>query len=225
VAESSGDSDLGLEFGPKLIRVWNGPVNGNGSTVLEWFTTEKLIWDRSRERTGINGFGRYREAAKYDLLYVGIAKVGDSFERLINNGHKARQEILSNEPQRYPGARVTDEIFLFLFRLKPLIMITYEPEHDFENEDFGASYDAKRIVADAEKAFVSLLKPQYNVVIFANYPKGADGLYDSDYVRYGYAINECFSFDTAHGRIRGSRDPLTGLITNDAYSECPHHNS
>ena len=45
---------------------------------------KKLIWDRSRDRPGIIGFHRYREAASYDLLYVGIAKVGDSFERLIN---------------------------------------------------------------------------------------------------------------------------------------------
>lgn len=217
VAESPADGYT-LEIGPKLIRIWDGAVRGEGSNVLEWFTTEKLIWDRSRGRAGIDGFHRYRDAANYDLLYVGIAKVGDSFERLINNGHKARQEILSNEPQRYPGARVTDEMFLFLFHVQPLIITTFEPDHDFENEDFSGSYDHKRIVVDAEKAFVSLLKPEYNVIKFASYPKGTDGLYGSDYVRYGYAIGECFSFDTPHGRIRGSRDQLTGFITNDADS-------
>lgn len=63
-------------------------------------------------------------------------------------------EILSNEPQRYPGARVTDEIYLFMFNVQPLIMKTFELEHDFENEDFSGAYDQKRIVADAEKAFV-----------------------------------------------------------------------
>lgn len=215
VSESPSD-DYTFEVGPKLIRIWDGAVHGDGSTVLEWFTTEKLIWDRSRGRAGINGFDRYREAAKYDLLYVGTAKVGDSFDRLISRGHKARMEILSNEPQRYPGARVTDEIFLFLFRIQPLIMTTFEPDYDFEDEDFSGAYDHKRIVADAEEAFVSLLKPEYNVVKFASYPKGTDSLYGSDYVRYGYVLNECFSFDTAHGRIRGSRDPLTRFITNDA---------
>lgn len=127
-------------------------------------------------------------------------------------------EILGNEPQRYPGARVTDEIYLFLFNVQPLIMTTFELEHDFENEDFSGAYDKKRIVADAEKAFVSLLKPEYNVVKFASYPKGADGLYGSDFVRYGYAICEAASFNTAHGRIRGSRDATTGFITNDADS-------
>jgi hypothetical protein len=217
VEESEAES-FWIEAGDKNIRVWDGPIGEAGSNVLEWFTTEKLIWDRSRGRAGIERFDRYREAATYDLLYVGIAKVGDSFDRLIGNGHKARMEILGNEPQRYPGARVTDEIYLFLFNVQPLIMTTFEPDHDFENEDVSGAYDHKRIVADAEKAFVSLLKPEYNVVKFASYPKGADGLYDSDFVRYGYAICEAVSFNTAHGRIRGSRDAATGFITNDADS-------
>ena len=207
-----------VEAGEKLIRIWDGPVGEDGSEVLDWFTTEKLIWNRSRGRPGIEGFERYKEAATYDLLYVGIAKVGDSFDRLIKNGHKARMEILGNEPLRYPGARVTDEIYLFLFAVQPVIMTTFEPDHDFENQDFSGAYDHKRIVADAEKAFVSLLKPEYNVVKFANYPKGSDGLYGSEYVRYGYTVGEAITFNTAHGRMRGSRDPLTGFITNEGDS-------
>ncbi len=210
------DGEFLFEFGEKNIRLWDGPIGEPGSKVLEWFTTEKLIWDRSRGRAGIKRFDRHREAATYDLLYVGIAKVGDSFDRLVHNGHKARMEILGNEPQRHPGARVTDEIFLFLFKVQPLIITTFEPGYDFENEDFSGTYDQRRIVADAEKAFVSLLKPSYNVVRFASYPKGADGLYGSDYVRYGYVICEPFSFNTAHGRIRGSREASTGFINNDA---------
>ncbi|WP_375550747.1 hypothetical protein [Rhodophyticola porphyridii] len=174
VEESEAES-FWIEAGEKIIRVWDGPISEPGSNLLDWFTTEKLIWDRSRGRAGIERFERYREAATYDLLYVGIAKVGDSFDRLISNGHKARMQILGNEPQRYPGARVTDEIYLFLFNVQLLIMTTFEPDHDFENEDFGDSYNQKCIVADAEKAFVSVLKPEYNVVKFVNYPRGADG--------------------------------------------------
>jgi hypothetical protein len=213
---ASGASSFWIEGGEKIIRVWDGPIKEPRSNVLEWFTTEKLIWDRSRGHAGIEGFDRHREAASYDLLYVGIARVGDSFDRLISKGHKARMEILGNEAQRYPGARITDEIYLFLFNVQPLIMTTFEPDHDFKNEDFSGAYDQKRIVADAEKAFVSLLKPEYNVVKFASYPKGTDGLYDSDFVRYGYVICEALSFKTPHGRIRGSRDAATGFITNDA---------
>ena len=86
------ESEVGffwIEAAEKLIRVWDGPIAEPGSNVLEWFTTEKLIWDRSRGRAGTRRFDRHREAATYDLLYVGIAKVSDSFDRLISNGHKA----------------------------------------------------------------------------------------------------------------------------------------
>lgn len=214
----SGAESFCIEAGEKCFRIWDGEPHAPGSTVLEWFTTEKLIWDRSRGYPGITGFDRYKEAAKYDLLYVGIAKVGDSFDRLISNGHKARMQILGNEPQRYPGARVTDEIYLFLLKVQPVIMTTFEPDHDFEDEDFSGAYDHKRIVADAEKALVSLLQPEYNVVKFTSYPKGKDGLYGSDYTRYGYAICETITLDTAHGRFRGSRDAQTNFINNDADS-------
>ena len=151
----------------------------------------------------------------YDLLYVGIARKSDTFDRLFRQGHKARMDILANEPQRYPGARVTDEIFLFPFRICPLSVQTFDPEHDFSEEDLTLEPDRKRILADAEKAFVSLLKPQYNIVTFNNYPKGTDGLYGTGIDRYGYVIGESIAFNTAHGRIKGARD-LWGAISNEA---------
>lgn len=149
----------------------------------------------------------------YDLLYVGIAKKGDSYSRLIAKGHHARQEILSNEPQRYPGARVTDEIFLFLFRPEPLFITTFGPDSDIDL-DFG--YDHKKIIADAEKAFVSLLQPNYNTVRFKQYPKGSDGLYDSKLDRYGYSIGEAITFNTPHGQIKGGRNGDLGGLSNKA---------
>lgn len=212
----SGAASFWIEAGEKNFRVWDGPIEEPGSNVLEWFTTEKLIWDRSRGRAGIERFDRHREAATYDLLYVGIAKVGDSFDRLINNGHKARMRILGNEPQRYPGARVTDEIYLFLFEVNPLIFRIFELGHDFKGEDFSGAYDRKRIVADAEKAFVSLLRPEYNVEKFKSYPKGKDGLYRTDFARYGYMIRESITFNTAHGRIKGNRSAGSDLNTREA---------
>jgi len=194
-----------LEAGEKCIRLWSGPIGKEGSYVLNWFTTEKLIWDRSRNLPGIAGFDSYRSAAVYDLLYVGIAKVGDSFDRLISKGHKARMEILANEPQRFPGARVTDEVCLFMFNVQPTVITSFDLDHDFSEEDFCPKIDSKRIVADAEKAFINLLQPKYNVLKYANYPRGADGLYSSDYIRYAYFINEDIALNTAHGRIKGAR--------------------
>lgn len=209
------DPSFWIEAGPKMIRIWTEDPETEGAELLDWFTTEKLLWERARGREGVAGFDQFREAATYDLLYVGIAKVGDSFDRLIKNGHKARMEILANEPQRYPGARVTDETYLFLFRVEPLIMTTFEPDHVFTGEELDPAHSPKRIVADAEKAFVSLLKPQYNVQLFPNYPKGKDGLYNSDFARYGYSLCENLTFNTAHGSFRGGRDPLTNFISNE----------
>lgn len=112
-----------------------------------------------------------------------------------------------------PGARVTDEIFLFLFRIEPLFVSTFGPDSEIDL-DFG--YDHKKIVADAEKAFVSLLQPHYNTVKFSQYPKGNDGLYDSKLDRYAYHIGEAITFNTAHGKIKGGRNRIFGGITNEA---------
>lgn len=120
---------IGLRRERKASAFWDGPVLEEGSSALQWFTPEKLTWDRSRERLGISGFDSYREAAVHDMLYVGIARVGDSFDRSIRKGHKARMEILANEPQRLPGARVTDEVYLFLFSVHPTIITSFEFDH------------------------------------------------------------------------------------------------
>lgn len=209
---------LDVRAGPKMIQIFGRQPDHSEPTLLDWFTTEKLVLERARGRCGIEGFERFREASTYDLLYVGIAKVGDTFDRLLKRGHTARTEILSNEPQRYPGARVTDEIYLFMFTVEPLIMTTFEPGHDFSQGALSGEYDAKRNVADAEKAFVHLLKPHYNNEKFANYPKGKDGLYSAGYERYAYTIGENVTFNTAHGQFKGGRDPLTGFISNDGDS-------
>lgn len=197
------------------FRVWDEDGPREDEEPAEWFTTEKLLWDRTRGRPGIYGLDNCRDLATYDLLYVGIAKVGDSFDRLLARGHKARQEILSSEHARAPGARPSDEIFLFMFKAEPLIMTTFDFDHEFTDEDLSGAYDAKRIVADAEKAFVHLLDPPYNREKFVNYPKSKDGLFGQGYQRYGYVIGEQMAFNTLHGRVRGGVDQF-GIITNDA---------
>lgn len=181
--------------------------------ILDRFTPENILWYKSRDLKGVHGIENYRELFSYDLLYIGIAKVGDSYARLIKKGHHARQAILSNEPQRYPGARVSDEIFLFLFRLEPLF-ITVMGAADEIDLDF--CYPHKKLVADAEKAFVNLLQPSYNVIKFSQYPKGVDGLYGSKLDRYSYSIGEDITFNTPHGKIKGGRNNDLGGLTNKA---------
>ncbi|MBX9721732.1 MAG: hypothetical protein K2X81_10080 [Candidatus Obscuribacterales bacterium] len=197
----------------KYIVFRDSPASNANSKVLAFFSPDSLIWHVSQGMPGVVGLEEVRDLATFDLLYVGIAKVGDSFDRLIKKGHTKRQEILSNEPQRYPGARVTDEIYLFLFKIEPLIlrMSTLE-DFTFKGD---VEYNNKQIVIDAEKAFVSLLRPEYNDVVYTQYPKGKDALYGGQFDSYGYVIAENIAFNTQRCTIRGSWSSITNMTTND----------
>lgn len=211
-----GKMTLDIDIGPKLIRIWEDVESGEPTNCIEWFTSEKLLWDYWNGMPGIYGLENYREFATYDLLYVGIAKKTDTYERLINKGHTARQDILSKEPQRYPGARVTDEIILFCYKVEPLIVQMWSSLDKVKASDLGSGYDQKAIVRDAEKAFINLLKPEYNKEQFVNYPKGTDGLYKSGYTKYGYALGEDIIFNTTHSQIRGAWNADMQIAANDA---------
>ena len=182
-------------------------MHENGSEeIIAAFTPDDVLMRRGRKESLIEGFDSYIDLATYDLLYVGIAKKGDTYDRLFAKGHYARMQILANEPQRYPGAKVSDETYLFAFKVEPLLCKVFGPDSDIEDEDLDFSYDAKRLVADAEKAMVSILKPQYNSTLYPNYPKGKDGLYASGLSSYSYSISEGMAFRSAYGTIKGGRE-------------------
>jgi hypothetical protein len=94
-------------------------------------------------------------------------------------------------------------------------MRVFGPDSNIEDKDLDFGYEQKRLVADAEKAFVHLLRPNYNNTLYPNYPQGKDGLYNSGLTAYTYAISEGMAFLTKFGRIKGGRErELT--ISNDA---------
>lgn len=200
-----------IELGPKLIRIWDGTAGGSGAKVLEWFTTDAMLFWRARGRAGVCGLDNHRELSRFELFYTGIAKTGDSFDRLIKNGHSKRMDVMSNEPQRHPHSRVTDETYLFLFRIETSGFQIFEGMEDFEDFGFLADIQPKKVVADAEKAFVKLLDPKYNTVKYARYPKGSDGLYQIGLTRYGYVLGESMIFDTGSATISGSYGPMLGF--------------
>jgi len=208
------DSDIKIGRGEGAVEI--GYEKDGEMILLSRFSPEGVLWYRSGNASGIVGFDNFAEMLEYDLLYIGIAKVGDSHERLIKKGHQKRQEILSNEPQRYPGARVADEVFLFLFDVKSTVVTQIAPGNKISPEDLEPEVAHKRVVADAEKAFVSLLKPDYNAIKFAKYPKGADGLFDSNLDLYSYSIGESITFNTAHGKIKGCRNSRAYDVNNKA---------
>lgn len=107
---------------------------------------------------------------------------------------------------------MTDELILFAFQVEPTTFRTIEESDQITKVD-GNKWTAytKRVVRDAEKAFINLLDPSYNDVKFIDYPTYTDGLYGYGHDRYGYVIAENVTFATAKGVIRGSWDPQRGI--------------
>lgn len=172
-----------------------------GTHAKIWLTPDSVYWHVARGCDYLEGFKRHEQVCCYDLLYVGIATKQDSYQRLIGKAHHGRLRVLSEERARKPGAHPSDEIILFLFDLEPLGIQTIEVEDDDFSLFQGVEHN--KVVADAEKAFVKLLDPGYNVIKFQNYPKGDDGLYDAGLTNYGYVLNENIRFRTANALFKG----------------------
>lgn len=179
-----------------------------GTHAKIWLTPDSIYWRAARGEPYISGFNNYKNVCTYDLLYVGIAKKRDSYTRLIKDAHHKRGEILSDEPQRKAGAHLSDEIILFFYDIEPLRIAVDAFDEKFSHY---SDDDHKRVIADAEKAFVSLLMPNYNEEKFQSYPKGADGLYGVGLDSYGYVINENFIFRTSNEVFKGCRGRFSTL--------------
>lgn len=211
-----------VSFGEnRIIHLTEGGMDAaeaGSASLFEWFSTEKMIFDRGRGLRGLRGLTRHRDFATYELLYVGIATGGDTFDRLFADAHRARQSILTNEYPRSSGARVSDEMILFPFKVEPVQFRTLGPEDELMMTDARTlrAY-RKRVVADVEKAFIKMLDPQYNIVKYKNYPRSRDGLWAHGYHRYGFILAENITFTTPSARFVGSIDPaMRGMVDNYA---------
>jgi hypothetical protein len=207
-----------FELGPKMIRIWLYDKNGERKDVIAWFTTEKLLFDKSRGRKGLYGLDDYKKFTNYILHYVGISKKGDSLTRLVIKPHDKRLRILSNEQSFDKLSRLTDEMVLFFFRIEPLEFssCSFDEAEKIEEMLAGPKFDDVAIVADAEKAFVKILKTEYNALKYENYPKGEDGLYRFGLDRYGYVIGEDISFVTGSGTIKGAFSTYVAIPSDEA---------
>lgn len=198
---------VALEVGPKSLKIFG--TTPQGETLLEWFTTEKLIWERSLERPGMLGLQSVRDFASYELLYAGMAKDSNTFDRLIDGPHLARQNILGGQYPMSPGSRVTDEVFLFAFDIDHFELRTLDEEDALTTRtpDEASARD-RAVTADAEKAFITLLRPEYNRQKYNKYPMGSDGLFSSGLTSYGYVINENITFTTSSLCLIGATKPI-----------------
>jgi hypothetical protein len=200
--------DLEFEFGEKLIRIWSCKKGSEERIdVIDWFTTEKILYDMWNGHPAIKGFANLRNFTKYYLHYVGISNKEDSLSRLVIKPHDKRLRILSNESPHSYSARVTDEVILFFFRVEPLLITKVDSDEDIDELAGDISFDHSKIIADAEKAFIYVLDSKYNFVKYKQYPKGKDGLYNSGLKRYGYTIAEDITFITNTESISGCFAP------------------
>jgi hypothetical protein len=209
--------DLFVELGDKLIRIW--AQKEPEKLLLEWFTTEKLLFDRSRNVSYINKLNDYRDHMQYILHYVGISKKEDSLSRLVIKPHDKRLRILSNEYPFNSTSRVTDEIILFFFAIDTLRITEYTPQnHDeFIEKLITKEYnDYKLIISDAEKAFVKIMNTEYNTLKYENFPISSDGLYNEGIDCYTYFIGDSVSFYTEDNNIVGEFTPFEVDFTNKA---------
>lgn len=202
----STDVELEFEINSKLIRIWR--LDGQEPDIFDWFSTEKLIFDKSRNKPFILKFDDFSDFFTYHLHYVGISKSKTSFERLIVQPHDKRLRILCNEHPLNHGSRVSDEIILFFFRIKSQEFKQYLVEEDFDQLGKNELEDRIRIIADAEKAFVSVIDTKYNEVKFKDYPMSMDGLSNSTVNRLSYLIDENITFLTDTVSFQSKRETI-----------------
>ena len=191
---------LDIEEGEKLFRIKKAETGD----VLYWATPDKILHDsitqnivlESEHSVDIELF------QKFDLLYVGISKNNDSFSRLFEKAHHGRLNILSNENTKDKSSRMTDELMILLFEVT-WFNINVLNSIDAIDDLFSYTDDEQAIVADAEKAFVSMLESKYNEVKFRQYPKGKDGLFSKGLQGYSYSINYDLTLSTDKASLVG----------------------
>ena len=175
-----------FEVGDKLFRV----KRESDGKVIYWATPDKILYDVITRKIKLSSGNREDIGIlqNFELLYVGISKKNDSFSRLFENAHHGRLNILSNEHTKEKKARMSDELMILLFEVNWFNINTIESVADIQNM-FTYTDDEEAIVADAEKAFVSMFGSKYNEVKFKEYPKSSDGLYNKGLKGYSYSIN------------------------------------
>ncbi|MNW32992.1 hypothetical protein D3C74_99450 [compost metagenome] len=197
------DDEIDLEIGPKLIRF---TLNGS-ENVIKWFTPDLFLFLYWRKQVKVNVYGDFdlRQFTGFELYYVGISKKGDSFSRLFEQAHHGRLKILTNAQTKKYGSRLTDELTIFMFDIDKININIFNTEDDLK-QDINYVTDAEAVIADAEKAFIKLLKTEYNEVTYQNFPQSTDGLFNEGLTRYGYSIQENITFYTDSIEFKGDFD-------------------
>jgi hypothetical protein len=204
-------ASMGIFANDKHIHVLDVDEHDNRDPV--WgASADALLFHAWRRDPDVELRGDIRAFATYRLLYIGMSEDG-AYQRLINAPHHARLDILTNEYQIRAEARVSDEIYFFLFDVEPLHLQSWGPDDDITDEQIArmmgpdAGLPQANLVCDVEKAFISMLDTPYNKRKYKSYPQVAGGLAGLDIDSYAYAIAEDLSFEVMGQRVDGGYSP------------------
>jgi len=204
---------LGFGFNKDKIIFWECELFTNKKIrIIETITPKMVLSFKSYgfENLFLN-FTDFTKLNRYYLHYIGISKSQNSFSRLVVKPHDKRLRILSKENTFNSNNRLTDEIMLLFFQIEPFRIQIFDGEiHD--------DLDYTRLISDAEKAFISILKSSYNKIQYKNYPKTNDGLYNDNFTSYGYKIGNPLTLVTNDTIIEGDKFSEYNLMCENADS-------
>lgn len=173
---------------------------------LVWFSPEKFLQNYWKGLIECEVDGDIRNFLIYKVHYVGKATEQTIVERLT--GHSSLQDILSLENPFKFGDLPTHEIVILFLKFRDNLEMHTWGENTDPKEMAAVMMGKKRpnekkIFLDAEKALVKAMKPKYNKILFKNYPKSNDGLYNEKYNTIVYTFMEPITFKYDNGEIQG----------------------
>jgi len=196
------------------IKIYKGQITPEN--FVHMIAPEWLIRDYYTKSLNIEIDGDITQFLNYKVHYIGISTEQKIVDRL--KSHSNLQAILSEEASISNTVMNSLELGIMFFDLQGLsqynilrhdVPLTKKSTDKFANAIMGNIDDDDRTVfKDAEKAFVSALKPNYNIIQFNSYPNRQDFLINKDYSFITYEFNDPFNlifettnFNSANGDI------------------------
>lgn len=185
-----------VHTGEKIIKL----IDSKTENVLNWWTVEKLIYEKSINKPYLKGLENFRKYTEYVLHYVGISLKNDSMHRLLVKPHDKRLRILSNEYPFTKSSRVTDEVTLFFFDLDTLEIKILDDSTPIR--EYTGTKEER--ISDAEKAMIKIMNSEYNEEKFSSFPHSTDGLWQYNLDRYIFFIGNSYKFYTKSSSLEGN---------------------
>lgn len=180
---------------------------------INWFSPEKLLQNWWKGMVECEIEGDWKSFLQYKVHYVGKATKQNIVKRLT--GHSKLQDILTLETPVTENQLPANEIVILTFEFQDNIQILNLGQKA-DKEDIAAAIrgehypSQEKVFLDAEKALVRAMQPEYNKVLFENYPISKDGLYNDNYNAVSYTLTDPIVLKYKNGIIRGGLSDIGG---------------